>query len=389
MTTETREETRASFFARHRNPILIAGLLAIVAAIAIWLLLTRFEERTADAYVEGNLVPVTSQVTGTVTQIGADDTDSVAAGAALVKLNASDAELALDTAKSMLAKAVRGTRVQYHQVSQTDADVASRENDVRKAQSDLGRRLQLVSVGAITGEEVAHSRDILANSRQALDAARSARAQRRAMVDNVSLRQHPDVLAAVTSLKTAYVALKRTTIEAPVGGTVSRRSVQVGQRITPGLSLMSIVPLTDIWVTANFKESQIRNLRIGQTVTLTADVYGDDVVYHGTIEGLSAGTGSAFALLPAQNATGNWIKVTQRVPVRVRLRADEIAAHPLRIGLSMRATADTTDRSGPYLSAIGKPARQYGTKVFDRELADADALVEKIIRANVGGARER
>ena len=384
MTNETPAEQDRSLLSRYRNFWIAALLLVVLAAIAIWLFLTRFSETTEDAYVEGNIVPVTSQVAGTVTDIGADDTDHVGSGAALVKLNASDAELAFENAKASLAKATRNARMQYHQVSQAGAELAERENDLRKARNDLARRLQLVDVGAVTGEEVAHAREVVDSAQSSLEATRQTLAQRRAMVDNVSLSQHPDVLAAASALKAAYVALKRTIIRAPVAGTITKRSVQVGQRIAPGVALMSVVPLDAIWVNANFKESQLQHIRIGQPVNLTADIYGGSIVYHGRIVGLGAGTGSAFALLPAQNATGNWIKVTQRVPVRIALDAKEITRNPLRVGLSMHVDVDTHDRTGSVLASAGKPTVKYGTGVFAKELADADALVARIIAANAG-----
>lgn len=384
MTNETPAEQDRSLLSRYKNFWIAALLVVVLAAIAIWLFLTRFSETTEDAYVEGNIVPVTSQVAGTVTDIGADDTDHVGSGAALVKLNASDAELAFENAKASLAKATRNARMQYHQVSQAGAELAERENDLRKARNDLARRLQLVDVGAVTGEEVAHAREVVDSAQSSLEATRQTLAQRRAMVDNVSLSQHPDVLAAASALKTAYVALKRTIIQAPVAGTITKRSVQVGQRIAPGVALMSVVPLDAIWVNANFKESQLQHIRIGQPVNLTADIYGGSIVYHGRIVGLGAGTGSAFALLPAQNATGNWIKVTQRVPVRIALDAKEITRNPLRVGLSMHVDVDTHDRTGSVLASAGKPTVKYGTGVFAKELADADALVARIIAANAG-----
>lgn len=374
---------------RLRYAMAAGFVLTLVVGVALWLLLTRYGETTEDAYVEGNVVPVTSQVSGTVTTIGADNTDHVEAGQALVSLNGADAQLAFDSAKAALGKAVRATRVQYRQVDQSQADLRARRNDVRKAEQDLARRLQIVESGAVSGEEVAHARDILANARDALDGTQQALAQRSAMVDNVSLRQHPDVLAAASNLRTAFVNLKRTNVAAPVTGTITKRSVQVGQRIAPGMAMMAIVPLDNLWVNANFKESQLQHLRIGQPVELTADVYGGGTVFHGRIIGLDAGTGSAFALLPAQNATGNWIKVTQRIPVRIALDTREIIRHPLRIGLSMHVRVDTHDRSGAVLSGTERKDARYATSVFKDELADADALIDSIVRANAGGSSGR
>jgi membrane fusion protein (multidrug efflux system) len=369
---------------------MVAGfVLVLVAGVALWLLLTRYGETTEDAYVEGNIVPVTSQVSGTVTMIGADNTDHVEVGQALVSLNDTDARLAFDSAKAALGKAVRATRAQYRLVDQSQADLRARRNDVRKAEQDLARRLLIAESGAVSGEELAHARNILANARDGLDGTQQALAQRSAMVDNVSLRQHPDVVAAASNLRTAFVNLKRTNVAAPVTGTITKRSVQVGQRIAPAMAMMAIVPLDNLWVNANFKESQLQHLRIGQPVELIADVYGNDTVFHGRIIGLDAGTGSAFALLPAQNATGNWIKVTQRIPVRIALDPREINRNPLRIGLSMHVRVDTRDRSGAVLSGAKPKDARYTTSVFNDELADADALIDSIVRANAGGSSGR
>jgi membrane fusion protein (multidrug efflux system) len=222
---------------------------------------------------------------------------------------------------------------------------------VQRAQDDVNRRAPLVRTGAVGQEEFNHANAQLAAAKSAVAAAQSATesareqlASNQSLTENISVEQHPNVLRAAARVREAYLALRRAELVAPVDGFVARRSVQLGQRVQAGATLLSIVPLSDVWVDANFKESQLRNLRIGQPVELEADVYGKKVTYHGTIEGLGAGTGAAFALLPAQNATGNWIKVVQRLPVRVGLEPSELRAHPLRVGLSMDATIDTRGR---------------------------------------------
>jgi membrane fusion protein (multidrug efflux system) len=277
-------------------------------------------------------------------------------------------------------------RVQFHQVAQLQAEVRQRQNDLAKASQDLQRRQRLAASGAVSGEEIQHAADVLANARDGLEASRQQLAQRRAMTDRLTLASHPDVQAAASRVKDAYVALHRTEIPAPVSGVVSRRNVQVGQRIAAGTPLMSIVPLEQLWVDANFKESQLEDIRVGQSVTLTADVYGNRVVLHGLVAGLDAGTGSAFALLPAQNATGNWIKVTQRLPVRIELEPAELQRYPLRLGMSMRVTIDTRQREDTKLDAPDAGRASYDTPVFDEEMRDAEQLVRSIITANADQA---
>lgn len=363
---------------------LLLTAVVILLAAGAWYFLQSNVERTEDAYVDGNIVQVTSQISGTATSITADNTDHVKAGATLITLNPVDQEVRFERARTELAKATRMARTQYSQVQQLQAEVAQRQNDVQKARTDLARRSGLAASGAVSREEISHTEDVFKNAQDALNAVKQSLQQRLAMVDGTSLRTHPDVLAAATNLRDAYIARARTTIPSPVEGTVAKRSVQLGQRINPGVALMSVIPLNQLWVNANFKESQIEHLRIGQPAELTTDVYGRNVIYHGKIIGLDAGTGSAFALLPAQNATGNWIKVTQRVPVRIALDPQEVARQPLRIGLSMHVSVNTQDRSGETMREDIAQGFVYKTDVYSQELKDADAVVETVIRENEG-----
>ncbi|MGB3749801.1 MAG: HlyD family efflux transporter periplasmic adaptor subunit [Rhodanobacter sp.] len=357
-------------------------LLGALALAVYWIAVGQYRESTEDAYVGGNVVSVTAQVGGVVTAIHADDTDFVQAGRSLVQLDDTDARLALARAKAQLARTVRQVRAQYAAVGQTRANLAAREVDLARARADLAHRRELLASGAISGEEVRHATQAVRAATAALDAAREQLAGRRALVDRASIETQPEVLAAASQLRDAFVAAHRTDVPAPVAGVVSGRHVQLGQKITPGVPLMSVVPLDHLWVEANFKESQLRHLRIGQPVELTADVYGNQVVYHGTVMGQEAGTGSAFSLLPAQNASGNWIKVVQRVPIRIALDARQVAAHPLQLGLSMRVTVDTRARDGARLASATSPAHGYRTDVYAHQLADADALVAQVIQAN-------
>jgi membrane fusion protein (multidrug efflux system) len=364
----------------------IAGsiLLVLVAlGIAVWWLVAgQYRESTEDAYVDGNIVSVTAQVSGVITAINADNTDYVTAGNLLVKLDDTDAKLALSRAEAQLAKTVRQVRTQYAAVEQARANQQLRKIELDRVKADLAHRKELVGNGAISGEEARHAEDSVRAAVAALDAANHQLAASTAQVDHTTIATHPDVLAAASQVRDAYVATYRTKVPAPVTGVVTKRSAQVGQKISPGVSLMSVVPLDNLWINANFKESQLRHIRIGQPVHLYADVYGGDVVYQGTVIGQDAGTGSAFSLLPAQNATGNWIKVVQRVPVRMALDPQQVAKYPLQLGLSIKVVVDTRQRDGTRLVVPGSRAHAYQTDVFASELARADDVVQKIVQAN-------
>ena len=338
-------------------------------------------QQTEDAYVEGNLVHVTPQVAGTVTRIAADNTDFVRPGEVLVQLNDVDARLALDRAEAALARSARQVRSQLAGVGQLRATVVQRESDLARAESDLARRRQLADTGAVSGEDIRHADDAVGAARAALNAARQQVDAARALVDGTTLEQHPDVLSSIAGLRDASLGLARTTLAAPVGGIVARRNVQIGQRVAQGAPLMAIVPLDQMWVTANLKETQLKDVRIGQPVAVTSDVYGADVVFHGRVAGQEAGTGSAFAAVPAQNATGNWIKVVQRVPVRIALDAQELARHPLRLGLSMKVAIDTSRADGPSLMQAGAVRHSYETVVFETESHGADAAIRRALGA--------
>ncbi|ACR29107.1 HlyD family efflux transporter periplasmic adaptor subunit [Burkholderia glumae] len=365
--------------------ILIA--LIVLAAIAYgvyYFLVARFHETTDDAYVNGNVVQITPQVTGTVIAVNADDTQTVTAGAPLVVLDPADARVALQQAEANLAQTVRQVRGLFVNDDQYRAQVALRETDLSKAQDDLRRRLAVAQTGAVSQEEIAHARDAVKAAQASVDAARQQLASNRALTANTTVADHPNVLAAAAKVRDAYLANARNMLPAPVTGYVAKRSVQVGQRVAPGTPLMSVVPLNGVWVEANFKEVQLTHMRIGQPVELTADIYGSSVKYHGKVVGFSAGTGSAFSLLPAQNATGNWIKVVQRLPVRIALDPQQLQQHPLRIGLSMQVDVDIKDDSGGELGKV--PNTVYQTDVFAKYGDAADAEIARIIAQNAGGA---
>jgi membrane fusion protein (multidrug efflux system) len=360
--------------------------------------LGRHEEATDNAYVQGNVVQITPQVGGTVTAIFADDTDFVKAGQALVQLDPADARVALDQAEANLAQAVRQVRTLYANNSTLGAQVAVRETDIARAKTelarandDLNRRQSLVGNGAVSKEELNHALSQVAVAQNALAAAQAnvgaAREQlssNQTLTEGTRVQTYPSVLAAAAKVREAYLALHRAALPAPVDGYVAKRTVQLGQRVQAGAPLMSLIPLNQLWVDANFKEVQLRTIRIGQPVLLTADVYGKKMEYKGTVAGLGAGTGAAFALLPAQNATGNWIKVVQRVPVRITLDPQQLISNPLRVGLSMEATVDVSDQSGKSLSEAPHPTSAVQTEVYAAMDKGASDAVQKIIAANAG-----
>jgi membrane fusion protein (multidrug efflux system) len=357
-------------------------LIAAVAYGLYYFLDARFHEDTDDAYVNGNVVQITPQVTGTVVAVNADDTQTVKAGDPLVVLDPADARVALEQAEANLAQTVRQVRGLFADDNQYQAQVAMRQSDLSRAQDDLKRRLTVAQTGAVSLEEISHARDAVKSAQASVDAAQQQLASNRALTANTTIANHPNVQAAAAKVRDAYLNNARNNLPAPVTGYVAKRSVQVGQRVSPGTPLMAIVPLGGVWVDANFKEVQLKHMRIGQPVELTADVYGSSVVFHGKVVGFSAGTGSAFSLLPAQNATGNWIKVVQRLPVRIALDPKELEQHPLRIGLSMQADVTIKNDEGGQLG--NAPNTVYQTNVFEKYGDEADAEIARIISENAG-----
>ena len=377
-----------------RRALFLTAVLAVFAAAAIgvagwWLASGRYHESTDDAYVGGNLVQVTPQVPGTVLAIHADDTDFVNIGETLVELDKADSRVNLDRAEAQLAKTVRSVRNLIATDAQLEANVEMRRTELAKVREDLARRSKLETdvPGAVAAEEIQHARDAVAGASAALDSASRQLTAQRTLTDHTTIETHPDVHEAAARVREAYLAYARTALPAPVSGFVARRTVQVGQRVSPGAPLMTVVPLDQVWVDANFKEGQLPNLRAGQPVKLVADAYGGAVTYHGKLAGFGAGTGSAFSLLPAQNATGNWIKVVQRVPVRIALDPAELRQHPLQIGLSMEVEVDTHERRGERLPKVARSEAAYETRAFASTNDLADRIVAEVIAAN-GGQRQ-
>jgi membrane fusion protein (multidrug efflux system) len=372
---------------RKRTVVLVAITLAFVLAGVLYaiyysLVLSRREE-TDDAYVAGNLVTLSSQVAGSVQEIRADETQLVKAGAEVIKLDPVDAAVALMQAEARLGNTVRQLRERYTSVEQYGATIEQQKIRLKIAQDDLARRLPLAADHTVSGEEIEHARQSVDNARAALEVAVKQADAAKAGVAGVGLANHPGVIAAKADFVQAWLSVRRNAVLAPVSGYVAKRSVQVGSRVSPGTVLLSIVPLDQLWVDANLKESDLKNIRVGQPASIEADMYGSKVLYHGKVVGLSAGTGSAFSLLPAQNATGNWIKVVQRVPVRISLDPKELAEHPLRIGLSTTVTVDVTHTDGPMLGAPMPATPVYSTQALNQPVAEGEAGADKIIARNL------
>ena len=369
---------------KRKRGFLILGAVVAVAALAYgayWLFSARFYESTDDAYVASDVVQITSEVPGTVLGVHVDDTQHVDQGQALIELDPADAKVRVAAAEADLARAVRQVRGLYAQADQLRAQVSARSIELKQAEDDYSRRATLVSDGAVSGEEIAHSRDAITRVKSALEGARQQLDATTTQIEGTTISTHPEVLAAAAKYHDAALALRRTTIASPINGVIAKRAVQLGQRIAPGTPLMAIVPLDDVWVDANFKEGQLRDVRVGQPVTVHADLYGGDAEYHGKVVGVSAGSGSAFALLPAQNASGNWIKVVQRLPVRIALDPEDVKKHPLRIGLSMSAEIDVRDTSGKLVAGELRSV----PNVVQKSAGDdpsIDARVADIIRLN-------
>jgi membrane fusion protein, multidrug efflux system len=379
MSDTTDAATRAE---RRRKGFLILGVTVLAAAVIwglYWLLWARNYETTDDAYVAGNIVAVTSRENATVTALHADNTQAVKRGQLLIEMDPSIAQVNMKAAEANLARAVRGVRGAFASADSYSAQLAQANVALVRAREDYQRRSGALG-GAVSGEELSHARNGVAAAQSAVRAARSGLAQAQSGIAGVDIDNNPDVLAAIAQLRTAAIALGHMRIVAPVDGIVAQRTVQVGQRVSAGAPLLAVVPLSNVWIDANFKEGQLARMRIGQPVRITADIYGSGVVYRGQIVGLGAGSGSAFALLPPQNASGNWIKIVQRVPVRIALDPADLKQHPLRIGLSTTVRVDVRDQSGPLVSSA--PPTVMRNEAGGDNTAEVDALIARILSAN-------
>lgn len=383
----------------------IKGLLAVAVVVGLgagaWYhwhgSFARSHQSTDNAYVQGPVVPVVAQLPGTVVSIAAENTAYVSKGQVLVRLDPADARLTLEQAKARLAQRVREVRAMFskndtltEQIKARSAEVSSAQSDVKRLKQDVERRRRLAQAGIVSAEELSRMQNQLSAARSRLRArqagvsvARQQLLSARALTADTSIMNHPSVKNAAAMVREAMLTLDRTTILAPISGYVAKRSVQLGQRAQPGVPMLSIIPLDKVWVEANFKESQLRDIRIGQPVKLVADVYGDDVVFDGQIEGLAAGTGAAFALLPTQNASGNWIKVIQRVPVRIKLDPAQLATRPLQLGLSMSAKVKISDTTGQRLAQLPSRALPETIAASNRAYDSASLVVADIIVRNL------
>jgi membrane fusion protein, multidrug efflux system len=371
---------------RRRVLGLIAAVFIVIGLLwgLFWLLVLSKRERTDDAYVNGNKVVISAQVSGTVIAVLTDDTQLVKAGQVLVRLDPIDAATGLARSASALGQGVRQVRQQKSNAEQYDSMIVTRRLELARAEVDLAKREPLLADSAIAPEEVRHARESVLLARAALTQAERQAIAAHALVDGTNVEDNPAVLQAKAAYRDAWIAAQRNAVVAPVTGYVAERSVQLGQHVTAGQAMLTVIPLNELWVDANFKEVQLRHLRIGQPAEVRSDLYGGSFVYHGHVKGMSAGTGAAFALLPAQNASGNWIKVVQRVPVRIQLDDADLAKSPLRVGLSATVTVDTTNEEGPVLAKEAADQPVGDTQVYTQDLDKANAEADAVVRRNLG-----
>jgi membrane fusion protein (multidrug efflux system) len=376
---------------RTRILILIAVIFIVLGVLwgAYWVLVLSKRERTDDAYVGGNRVVISAQISGTVIAVLADDTQLVKAGQVLVRLDPVDADTSLSRTSSALAQTVRQVRQERSTADQYDSVIETRKLELARTEADLSKREPLLAEHAIAPEEVRHARESVELARAALTQAVRQSTASHALIDGTQVEDNPAVLQAKAAYRDAWIAAQRNAVVAPVTGYVAERSVQLGQHIQAGQALMTVIPLNALWVDANFKEVQLRHLRIGQPAEVRSDLYGGSFIFHGRVQGMSAGTGAAFALLPAQNASGNWIKVVQRVPVRIQIDAADLVKSPLRVGLSATVTVDTTQRGGPVLATNSNETAVGDTQVYSQDLDKANAEADAVVRRNLGTASTR
>ncbi|ARB92241.1 efflux RND transporter periplasmic adaptor subunit [Legionella longbeachae] len=383
--TETKKEgtTPETLHKRKVAMLILGGVFLFIAFLWLtyWLIWGQFELYTDDAYINGNMVQLMPQVAGTVVEINTDETQLVTEGQTIIKLDSADYKVALQKAKADLAQSVRQVRQYFENAAQARQKVILDKANLIQAQLDLKRRQGLIGNRAVSREEMQHYKTALEAAEATYDLSLHQLDAALALVENAQLYTHPLVETAKANLKKAYLDLQRTTIKAPITGYVAKRSVQPGQQVSMNSVMLAIIPLNDTWIDANYKESDLNDIRIGQPVTIYADAY-PGITYHGKVVGLNAGTGSAFALLPPQNATGNWIKIVQRLPVRINLDPDELKKNPLQLGLSMRVTINIHNLKGSRLPQKPEPEFKFETNVYKKQLADVEPLINDILQAN-------
>ena len=361
-------------------------LLLIVSGILTafyWLFFLKDIESTEDAYVGGNQIMVSGQVAGNVAKINVDNMDKVRAGDILIELDDTNAKLSFEQAQSNLANAVRQIKQLEFTVQQLQAAVNANEITLAQAQGNLNRRVQLEKSGAIDQESFQHAKEAVALAKANLSSSQNQLAANQALLLARPLMQQPQIQNAVAAVKQAWLNLQRTQIKSPIDGYVARRSAQVGQAVSVGSPLMAVISTEQMWLDANFKETQLTDMRLGQPAEVHFDLYGKDKVFYGTVVGIDIGTGSAFSLLPSQNASGNWIKVVQRIPVRIQLDAQQIAENPLRIGLSATVKVNVANKDGAFLREIDAPRTHYTTDTLHYDERAVDSLIQSIIEQNL------
>jgi len=379
---ETPKDSRKS--GRLRTILMVAGLAVIVGIGIYYFAFERNKVETDDAYVNGNLVRLTPQVSGTVIGINTDETQFVRRGEVLVQLDPRDAELALAQAKASLGQTVRDVAQLFAQEARDAATVSAQQVLLTQATQDLDRDRSVFDVHGVSAETLKHDEHSVHSARAVLEQAQATLASTRAQIVGTDPQNHPRVLQAEANVRTAWLAAARTKVVAPVSGYVVKRAVQLGQQVTSSTEMLAIVPVDSVWIDANFKENQLRDLRIGQPADVVADMYGSHVSYHGEVLGLNAGTGSALAVLPAQNASGNWIKIVQRLPVRIGLSPQELAKHPLFLGLSTTVHIDTHDQSGAALSQRSVWSAAVNTVAYTDQISGAEEEINAIVARNLG-----
>jgi membrane fusion protein (multidrug efflux system) len=384
--TDTTFQAATQYDQRRRWLTILGGVVvfALVAYGIYYLAYARYFESTNDAYVGGDVITVTSRESGTVLALRADNTQSVKRGQLLIALDPTTANVAMLSAEADLARTVRKVRSEYAKADEGRAQIEAARVTLAQAQADYSRRAESAKDGAVSREEIQHAADAVTAAKAALASTQSNLGETLASIQGASIANNPEVLSSIANLRNAAIVLGHMKIVAPADGVIAQRTVQIGQQIAPGTPLMAVVPLNSVWIDANFKEAQLQRMRVGQPVTVTADIYGGGVKYHGRVAGLGAGSGSAFALLPPQNASGNWIKIVQRVPVRIALDPNELAQHPLRVGLSVDVTVDVRDDSGSVMAneVQGGPTEGVANDAGGKQL---DPLIEKILAENGGG----
>ena len=357
-------------------------LLISIGSAAYWYFFIKSFEETEDAYVSGNQVMVSAQVAGNISKINVDNMDPVQAGDVLLELDDTNAKLSFEQAKSNLANAVRQVSQLNYTVKQLKSAVRANEITLAQAQGNLNRRVQLVKDGAIDKESFQHAKEAVELAKANLTTSQNQLGANQALLLDGPLSEQPQIQNAVSNLKQAWLNLERTKIRSPIKGYVARRNAQVGQAVSVGGALMAVVTTDQMWLDANFKETQLTHMRIGQPVKIHFDLYGKDKTFDGKVVGIEMGTGSAFSLLPTQNATGNWIKVVQRVPVRIQLDPQQLAENPLRIGLSATVKVNVTDSQGETLRNQAPSTTLYSTNVLQYDESAVNNLIESIIRDN-------